>query len=241
MAKEKIPRLSRLTAILLKLQTKSLVTIEELADHFQVSSRTIYRDLIALEESGVPLVAEDGKGYSLVDGYNMPPVLFTETEANALIIAEKFILKSGDDSLITEFNKAIDKIKSVLRNDDKEKSDFLAKRTIIGQNWENRKTSTYLTEIQKALTNRQVLQIVYKREKDTESTLRKVEPFAIYHNTLEYWVLIAWCQLRDDFRTFRLDRMTQLRNLEEQFEPHEMTLEEYVAIQKAKFSKDPLT
>lgn len=238
---EKIPRLSRLTSILLKLQTKPFVAVSDLADTFGVSTRTIYRDLIALEQSGVPLVFIENKGYSLLEGYNVPPVMFTESEANALIMAEMFIHKTKDQSLIAEFNSAIDKIKSVLGNAEKQKSKFLSERTIIGKNWAEERTSSFLSEIQKSLTNFKLLRIEYRKAEDAETSTRHVEPFAIYHNTSENWVLIAWCRLRKEFRNFRIDRIEKLIVLSESFAPHKMSLAEYVEIQKQKHFNKPLT
>ena len=229
-----ISRLSRLTAILLKLQSKSFVKVQHLAKQFKVSERTIYRDLSALESAGVPIVVKEGKGYSIIEGYNIPPVMFTEEEANALIFGKKMISKTKDDSLIAAFHSATDKIKSVLKNSEKEKVDFLANRTIIGKNWKNERTSSYLSEIQKALTNFQILQISYLKENVSEPSHRKVEPFAIYHNMEENWVLIAWCHLRKDFRNFRIDRIQRLTPLSEHFKPHQITLAEYVEIQRKK-------
>ncbi|MEM7037956.1 MAG: YafY family protein [Bacteroidota bacterium] len=231
---DKLKRLSRLTAILLKLQSSSEVAVQALADQHGVSKRTIYRDIVALERAGVPIAAVEGGGFSLVEGYKIPPVMFTESEANALIIAEKIIATHKDQSLIREFSKAVDKIRSVLQSDDKRKSEFLADRTIIGRNWDYETTSADLSQIQSALTNYHPLQIVY-RKKDAESgTERVVEPFAIYSNTADNWVLIAWCRLREEFRSFRIDRMESIRQLPEQFTPHEMTLQEYVAFQREK-------
>ena len=228
---EKISRLSRLTAILLKLQTRSFVSVHYLAEQFDVSIRTIYRDLASLEQAGVPLVAMEKRRFGLMDGYNVPPVMFTESEANALIIAEKIIQRTKDESLIQEFSKATDKIKSVLGHDEKDKASFLAERTIIGRNWDNIRNSTYLTEIQQALTHFQVLKIEYQNKSDSKST-RTIEPFAIYNNTSENWVLIAWCRLRNDFRTFRVDRIQKLQKLPETFPPHQISLTEYVEMQK---------
>src|SRR5690606_16931779 len=96
-------RLSRLAAILTILQTKRLLTASELAHKFSVSNRTIYRDIKALEQAGVPILTEDGKGYSLMEGYRIPPVMFTESEANALITAEQLILKNKDASFVKEY------------------------------------------------------------------------------------------------------------------------------------------
>ncbi|MDW3650051.1 MAG: WYL domain-containing protein [Bacteroidia bacterium] len=225
---DNISRLSRLTAILLKLQTRPFVSVQSLSEEFEVSTRTIYRDLTSLEQAGVPLVSEEGRGYRLMSGYNVPPVMFTEQEANALIIAEKFIAKSKDKSLIRDFNKAIDKIKSVLLDNEKEKVDLLADRIIIGKNWDEDISSSYLADIKHSLTNYSLLHIHYQKNPQAEMTERNVEPFAIYLNTQENWILIAWCRWRNDFRTFRVDKIKELRVMDEKFSPHDLSLEEYV-------------
>ncbi len=119
-----IKRLSRLTAILTQLQTKRILTSTTLAEKFSVSVRTIYRDIRALEQAGVPIFTEDGKGYSLIEGYRIPPVMFTENEANALITTEQLVLKNRDSSLIAAYTEAINKIKAVLLYSTKEKVDL---------------------------------------------------------------------------------------------------------------------
>lgn len=219
-------RLSRLTAILTQLQTKRLVTATLLAEKFQVSVRTIYRDIRALEQSGVPILTEEGKGYSLMEGYRLPPVSFTETEANALITAEQLVLKNKDASFVKEYSAAIDKIKSVLRHHTKENVNLLSSRIAIGQNYNLDRTSNYLSSLQLALTNFEVTKIVYQKPDSEESSTRAIEPFAIF-NTKENWLLVAYCRLRQSFRVFRLDRIKKLEILPEKFEPHKMTLQEY--------------
>ena len=89
-------RLSRLTAILIQFQTKKIITAFELSEKFEVSKRTIYRDIKSLEQAGVPIITEEGKGYTLMEGYKIPPVMFTENQANALIFAEQLVLKNRD-------------------------------------------------------------------------------------------------------------------------------------------------
>ena len=121
-------RLSRLAAILTQLQTKRILTSTTLAEKFGVSVRTIYRDIKALEKAGVPILTEDGKGYLLMEGYRIPPVMFTENEANALITAEQLVLKNRDSSLIKEYTAAINKIKAVLLYSTKEKVELLGNR-----------------------------------------------------------------------------------------------------------------
>lgn len=233
-------RLSRLTAILTQLQTKRLLTASQLAEKFLISKRTIYRDIKALEQAGVPILTEEGKGYSLMEGYRIPPVMFTESEANALITAEQLILKNKDAFFVKEYSEAIDKIRSVLRNTTKDKANLLSDRTVFRQNADNDRTSNYLSTLQLALTNFNLVKIRYHSPDTNQTTERTIEPFALY-STQENWLLIAFCLLRKDFRAFRLDRIQNLNTLNEQFEPHKMTLQEYFEICKEKYLSQPLT
>ncbi|MFC3560264.1 helix-turn-helix transcriptional regulator [Pedobacter jamesrossensis] len=233
-------RLSRLTAILTQLQTKRLLTASELASKFSVSCRTIYRDIKALEQAGVPIITEEGKGYTLMEGYRIPPVMFTESEANALITAEQLILKNKDASFVKEYSEAINKVKSVLRNNTKDRANLLSNRIVFRQNSGNDRTSNYLSSIQLALKSFNLVKIKYNSLDNGQTTERTIEPFAVY-STQENWLLIAFCRLRRDFRAFRLDRIENLTILNEQFEPHQMTLEEYFEICKEKYASPPLT
>ncbi|MHA4808969.1 helix-turn-helix transcriptional regulator [Flavitalea flava] len=222
-------RLSRLTAILIQLQTKKLITATILADKFNVSVRTIYRDIRALEQSGVPILTEEGKGYSLMEGYRIPPVSLTESEANALITAEQFVLKNRDASFVKEYTGAISKIKSVLGQTTKENANLLSDRIAISQNNTNDRTSNYLSTLQLALTNFSLTKIDYQKQDAKETSTRIIEPFALL-STQENWLLVAWCRLRKEFRLFRLDRIKNLQIQSEKFEPHKMTLKEYFAL-----------
>jgi len=180
MDEQQTPRLSRLTAILTQLQAKRLVTAPELATKFQVSVRTIYRDIRALEEAGIPILTEEGKGYSLLEGYRLPPVMFTESEANALITAEQLILRNKDASLVKEYQLAISKIRSVLRYSMKDKVDLLSSRVVFRVNASQERTSNYLSVIQLALTNFNLINISYYSPVTEETTVRIIEPFALY-------------------------------------------------------------
>ena len=219
------PRLARLTAIITQLQSKRIVTAREIAEKHGVSIRTVYRDIRTLETSGIPIVTEEGKGYTLMDGYKLPPVMFTEQEANALITAGQIISKNKDESLAIEYNKAIEKIKAVLKYNQKDKAELLSNRQRIRIFVPPEHTSNNLIQLQTAITNYQVLDLDYLSLKN-KSSKRKIEPFALLH-TQENWVLIAYCRLRKDFRVFRLDRFQQIAILNENFEPHKMTLQEY--------------
>lgn len=218
-------RLSRLTAILTQLQTKRIVTSTALAEKFGVSVRTIYRDIRALEAAGVPIYAEDGKGYSLAEGYRIPPVMFTENEASALILAEQLVLKNKDSSLIKDYSEAVNKVKAVLRQTEKDKANLLSDRTRFGKIAGFEHSSDSLSIIQNALTNFFLAEIEYTNA-DNKSSRRTIEPFALI-NTLESWLLVAYCRLRKGFRFFRLDRISKLEVLKEKFTPHKMTLQEF--------------
>ncbi|WP_020528179.1 helix-turn-helix transcriptional regulator [Flexithrix dorotheae] len=238
MAVEK-PRLIRLTAIITQLQSKRIVTAKEIAEKHQVSIRTVYRDIRTLEESGIPIVTEEGKGYAIMEGYKLPPVMFTEEEANALLTAEHLILKNNDKSLADQFQNAITKIKSILRISQINKADILAQRIQIRDNRNNEKSSKYLIQLQSHIANFQVVQIEYY-SLDYQRSERNIEPFALY-TTNNNWILIAFCRKRNDFRAFRLDRIQQLSPSGEHFEPHKITLEQYFEECRKKYSNTPDT
>ncbi|MEN7550030.1 YafY family protein [Rapidithrix thailandica] len=225
MDKEK-PRLARLTAILTQLQSKRIVTAKDIAEKHHVSIRTVYRDIRTLEKSGIPIVTEEGKGYSVMDGYKIPPVMFTEEEANALITAEQLIKKNKDQSLTEFYENAITKIKSVLKYTQKEKAELLTNRIQVRNNRENEKTSNYLIQLQSAISNYQTVKIAYLSLESKQSQ-REIEPFALY-TTQDNWVLVAFCKLRNDFRAFRLDCVQKMQLLENRFEPHKITLQQYL-------------
>lgn len=218
-------RLSRLAAIITQLQTTRLVTATNLAKRFSVSIRTIYRDIRALEQAGVPVLTEEGKGYYMMEGYRIPPLMFTENQANALILAEQLVLKNKDQSFVKDYCEAIDKIKAILRDSGKDKVNLLGERTRFDQNVNRERNSNNISELQYALTNFLLISIDYMNKEDLSSN-RIVEPFALV-STTENWLLIAWCRLRKEFRYFRLDRISKMVIMTEKFEPHKMTLQEY--------------
>lgn len=230
-----IKRLSRLTAILTILQEKRIVTSLTLAEKFGVSVRTIYRDINALEQAGVPVIAEERKGYSLMEGYRIPPVMFTESEANALITIEQLVQKNSDSSLIKEYTEAVGKIKAVLQYATKNKTELLSGRIAVSPVIPTRNTSNSLTLIQQALTDFKVLKITYDAAQNNGKTIRHIEPFAFYFNLQENWLVIAFCRLRNDFRMFRLDRILKIEPLEISFEPHELTLKDFLAAKEKNF------
>lgn len=219
-----IKRISRLTSILTQLQTKRILTAASLSEKFGVSRRTIYRDIKALEKAGVPILTEEGKGYALMEGYRIPPIMFTEKQANALILAEQLVLQNKDASFVKDYSEAIDKIKSILRYTVQEKANLLADRTQYTEALNQERNSSNLSDLQFALTNCNLVRMQYIN-KEGSSTDRVIEPFAII--SAENWYLIAWCRLRKEFRFFRPDRIQKMEVLSENFEPHNLTLQEY--------------
>jgi len=233
MNNEKTNRLSRLIAILTQLQTKRIVTATSLSNKFSVSIRTIYRDIRSLEEAGVPIVTEDGRGYSVMDGYRISPLMFTEDEANAIISAEMIINSSNDESLIKEFISAIQKIKAIIPKRIKERTEALeSKFGVVKTKTQKGSKSKHLLDIQKALIEHWVVKISYVNLANTHSE-RELEPFAIYNNENDDWVVVAHCRMRNEFRAFLLNRIKTLSITNDKFEPYPMTLSQY----KKKFLK----
>jgi len=209
-------RLTRITTILIQLQSKKIVTAKEIAQRFGVSLRTVYRDIKTLQEAGVPIGSENGVGYFIVSGYSMPPIMITEEEANALIVSEKLILNQGDTSLIEDFTSILFKIKSILKTLDKESISKLENRIEPSVKKEKLK-SNWLSSLQKSITNVFVVGINYHSIHKDETTTRKIEPLAVYF-TENAWVLVAFCRLRNEQREFRLDRISKLFITSETFE-----------------------
>lgn len=220
-------RLSRLVAILTQLQAKRLLTAKGLAEKFQVTTRTIYRDIRALEQAGVPVLTEEGKGFTLMEGYRLPPIMITEEEANALITAEQIIQTNRDASLVKEYSNVIIKIKSVLTDKTRNKAELLSNKIVIKNNYEKEKSSNYLSLLQQALTNYLTVKIEYSKAEGPVATQRVIEPFFLYNSTQENWIIIAYCRLKKDFRAFRLDRISKLEVLSQNFKPHTMTIPRY--------------
>jgi len=223
-------QLSRLISILTLLKSKRLLTATEVSERFDVSVRTVYRDMRKLEESGVPIATIEGKGYSLVEGYTVAPVQFTEQQANALITASHMVADSQDSSFIRDFNEALTKIKSVFKDSVLEKSEHLHhKIAVLDKSFRNLESDT-LSEIQTAITNFRFVEISYLKANDYESSHRKIEPVALYTISGK-WVLMAWCHLRNEYRAFRIDRIQRFQVLNKKFEDRNFDFGNYFSHQ----------
>ena len=218
--------------MLIHLQSKRVVRAEEMANRFEISLRTVYRDVKALMEAGVPIGSEAGKGYFIVDGYHLPPVMFTQDEAGSMLLAGKLVEKMADKSVRIAFDSALHKIKAVLNESEKDHLQNLDSHieVFLRSRYEQRDLKEFpdhfMTEIQRAVGNKQVLRLDYSNINE-EVTQREVEPIGIFYYSMA-WHLIGWCRLRNGYRDFRADRIKNLVNTGESFEGrNQISLQEY--------------
>lgn len=213
-------RIDRLTAMILMLQGRRVVTAEQIAEHFEISVRTVYRDIAALGEAGVPIVAEAGVGYALMKGYHMPPVMFTEAEAAALLTSSELAEQFGDESLKKTMRSAMLKVQATLPA---ERRDYLGRleaavRVVGPESGEG--DDTRLLSLQEAVVRRRCLKIQYNTGGENELSDRVIEPLGVTYYG-RHWHLVAWCRMRAAFRDFRLDRISACEGLAETFTGHE--------------------
>lgn len=225
-----VNRFDRIVAILVQLQSKKIVAAKDIADRFNISLRTVYRDIRTLEQAGVPIVSEAGIGYSIMAGYRLPPVSFSREEALALMTAEKFVSKLTDVHTQKAYESALYKIKAVLNNEDKELLTTVDDRIAFLENRylpKDRNSRLNIPEILNAITGKNVLEMIYEQDPDKEPTQRKVEPIGIFSQG-EKWYLVAYCRLRKDYRHFRIDRIRQLNFTKENFKTLHPGLKEFI-------------
>jgi predicted DNA-binding transcriptional regulator YafY len=224
----------RMLAIVLELQRKAVVRAEDLAALFETSVRTIYRDIQALSEAGVPVIGATGIGYSLMEGYFLPPVSFTVEEAVTLLIGTDFIEQRFDDDYRLRARAARGKIEAILPENVRNEA-ARVRRTMRLLTPDRQVTPSnereYLEKIRRAILDGRKLRFHYARKlADSEGnrhSVRTVAPYGLVftHGT---WTLVARCELRQDIRHFRLSRMTELSGLEDRFElPAHFNLMEY--------------
>lgn len=207
-------RIDRLLALILYLQSRRTCTAEAMAEHFGLSVRTIYRDIAALGEAGVPILAEAGIGYSLMKGYLLPPVNFSEQEAYALSTGVMLAQRMTTHSYNEKMQSALDKIKAVLPNEAKHRLELLAKGMATPQTEHPQQAD--LSVLQQAIARQQLLTFDYQDASQTQS-YREVEAAGLVFY-LGRWHLIAWCRLRQDYRDFRTDRIHNLQLQSELFQ-----------------------
>jgi predicted DNA-binding transcriptional regulator YafY len=205
-------RIDRLAAILIQLQSRRLVKAQDIADKFSISLRTVYRDVRALEEAGVPVIGEAGTGYKLMEGYKLPPVMFDQDEASALLTASKLVQSKTDAGISKHYTSALDKIKAVLRLSEKDHIEEIEEHVMVMGHPAivyQPPPELHLQSLLKAIGTSSVIEIKYFSIEKNETTQRKVEPVGIYQMG-SHWYLVAFCQLRNDYRNFRTDKIDKL-------------------------------
>jgi len=208
-------RIDRLFGILTLLQTKKYVPAEKIADKFQISVRTVYRDVKALCEQGIPVSFEQHKGYFVVHGYFLPPVSFNTEEANAMLMMETLVYGFADRSIQQHYSSALNKVKAVLGSAQKETLDTLNNNMKVQLPPCINHSFDYLSVLQNAIGSKQIIEIDYKNNKE-EISCRTVECIGLVFYAYN-WHLIAWCHSRTDYRDFRVSRIIKLRNTAQAF------------------------
>jgi predicted DNA-binding transcriptional regulator YafY len=203
-------RIDRLFGILTLLQSKKYVTADKIADKFGISIRTVYRDVKALAEQGIPVSFEQPRGYFIVQGYFLPPVAFTSEEANALLLLESLVYALTDKSIQTHYSNALYKVKAVLRTNQKEHLEFLNRNTRSQIPGFQKNNYEYLSLLQTAISGKTTIEFDYKNRQD-EITKRHTEPIGLVFYAFN-WHLIAWCMKRQDYRDFRVSRILSINN-----------------------------
>lgn len=229
-------RLSRLVTLLTILQSKRLLSGTELARRFSVSTRTIYRDIRTLEQAGVPVVTVEGKGYTLVEGYRLPPILFTREEAMALLTAEKLATGLTDTSTAQFTSSAMDKLRAALRRTDRDHLELLSPHIQVFGNGDPQSHPNIYQQLVTAITLQRVVRMSYCAANANEVTTRDVEPIGLYLS--QQWHVVGFCRLRQAFRNFRMDRITQLSISEAVFTARLETLQQYWVDEAARRGKE---
>ncbi len=203
-------RADRLFQIVQYLRGGRLVTAANLAERLEVTTRTIYRDVADLMASGVPIEGEAGLGYVMRDGYDLPPLMFTNDEIVALVAGARMIKAWGGAGMAAAAEEALIKIETVLPEPARRRAAAVAVYA-IGMPQMNDDLRFRIDAVEQATEARQRLKIDYADE-DGALSNRIVRPLGLWFWG-KVWTLVAWCELREDFRMFRVDRITSMEEL----------------------------
>lgn len=206
-------RADRLFQIVQLIRGRRLTTAEFLAERLEVSVRTVYRDVAALQMQGVPIDGEAGVGYRMKAGFDLPPLMFSKDEAQALVAAVRLSQPQLDEGLADEAEGALGKILAVLTPAARASAESLA--VFAPQTGLDAATRQRLARLREATENRNKLSLHYQ-DLSEQTSERMVRPLACLFWG-QVWTLAAWCELREDFRSFRVDRIRSLRVLDERF------------------------
>jgi len=217
-------RADRLFKLVQLLRSGRVITARSLADKLEVAERTIYRDVRDLLLSGVPIEGEAGVGYVMRGGYDLPPLMFTRQEIEALIIGARMVEAWGGASHAKSAELALSKIEAAVPWALKT---HMANAKVFSPSFNiPEKSKKLLDSVFAATFDKRTLSLCYRRE-DGQASRRKVRPLGLYYWG-KVWTLVAWCELRGDFRTFRVDRIEKL-SVKDAFTMEEgKTLEDYL-------------
>lgn len=208
-------RIDRLFGILLLLQSKRKIRAEDIARKFEVTERTVYRDMAALMELGIPISAQTGEGYSLMDGYFLPPLIFTPEEAQALFLGIKMLESSGNLSKASA--DARTKLQTALSPRLlKQITPLVEAIEFFSEKGRYDLSNPHLRLFLQAIREKRCIYLGYLAWGNESKTERIVEPFSLTFGN-GAWYLNAFCRLRQDIRSFRFDRIENLRLLDESF------------------------
>jgi predicted DNA-binding transcriptional regulator YafY len=223
-------RIDRVSAILIQLQSRRVVKAIDIAERFGISLRTVYRDVKTLEEAGIPIIGEAGVGYSIMDGYRLPPVMFTREEATAFLTAEKFVEKMTDVSTTEHHKSAMYKIRAILKTSEKNLLEDIDNKIAVLKSHHQMRVDNkdHIQTLLNSIAQKKVINIDYFANHSQEHTKRDIEPIGIFYKDA-YWHLIAYCRMRNDYRDFRVDRISHVRITEKHFDSKHPTLKDYIA------------
>ena len=208
-------QMDRRLLILMRLREERPVRAADLAEVCECSVRTIYRDIDALCDAGVPVAAMPGEGYRLVEGYHLPPIAFTAEEAVQLLLGSDLALGLGTAGQREATKSAATKVEAALRPETREEVDRLRERIRVSR-W-TQETTPWLPILQQAVIHDRVLELRYHSFGSDELTERQVEPYYLVHYGND-WHLVAYCRLRQEMRDFRAGRIREAELLDERFE-----------------------
>jgi predicted DNA-binding transcriptional regulator YafY len=203
----------RLFQIVLQLGRGRVVTARSLAERFEVSERTIYRDIQDLMASGVPIDGEAGVGYRLNRGYQVPPLMFDQEELQALLFGAEVAKAWGDPHMAQAADRILDKVDAVLP--EKLRPELASEQLLVPGFQMNDATAAVLGDIRDAI-NRQVRVFLEYSDASGAPSERIIRPLTLMYWGLT-WTVGAWCELRQDFRSFRIDRVLAARGLQTRF------------------------
>jgi predicted DNA-binding transcriptional regulator YafY len=218
-------KFDRVISTLILLQTKKILKASNISERFGISLRTVYRDISTLKNAGIPIIGDPGIGYSIMDGYRLPPIMFNEGEALALLTAEKFIGKITDKATQAAYSEAMTKIKAILRSTDKQSLAVLEDSISFSNYtlWENK---SYLQDLFKSIAAKIILRIDYQKA-DGSTSNRLIESIGCYHQ-YNNWYLVAYCQNKEAYRTFKMNRILNLQVLDKHFDTEHISLQNYI-------------